>query len=127
MPNERTRSAVSDAPSRDWLLAVLRYAVTREEADLSAVLAIAEALDSRGSNSQPSSFHFFSRTSLEVCQAIQEEACLGRTAIIKRHLDRIEDSRLRRAFAAAVESALAQRPANSPKSHSPKLWRGLGS
>jgi len=125
MTKDRTLAAASDRPMNDWLLALLRYAVTREEADQSAVLAIAEAIDARGPRSESRTFDFFRRTSLELCQAIGEEASPGRSAIFKRHLDRIEDGRLRRAFAAAVDIEPPQRAADSTKPHRPELWRGL--
>ncbi len=92
----------------------------------SDVLAIAEAIDARGSRSESRTFDFFRRTSLELCQAIGEEASPARSVIIRRHLDRIEDARLRRAFAAAVEVELPQHDAASTKSRRPELWRGLG-
>lgn len=126
MPKEKTPATTSDEPTRDWLLAVLRYAVTRDAADLSVVLGLAEAIDARGSHSEPSSFEFFRRSSLELCQAIGEEASPGRSATIKRHLDRIEDARLRRAFAAAVEIELPHHAADGTKLRRPELWRGLG-
>ena len=109
----------------DWLLALLRYAVTRDDADQSAALAIAEAIDARGARSERS-FDFFHRTSLELCQAIGEEPSPARSVIIRRHLDRIEDARLRRAFAAAAEVELPQQDAASTKPRRPELWRGLG-
>ena len=75
--------------------------------------------------SELSPFDFFRRTSLELCQAITQEFAPGRSVIIKRHLDRIEDIRLRNVFAAAVDIGLPQRPAESAKAHHSELWRGL--
>ncbi len=115
----------SDERTRDWLLALLRYAVTRDADHLSAVLAIAEAIDARGSHAEPPSFDFFRRTSLELCEAIGEGPSPSRSAIIKRHLDRIEEGRLRRAFAAAVDIETPQHAADGTKAHRPELWRGL--
>lgn len=125
MTKERTLATTSNGRTRDWLLALLRYAVTRDAADLSTVLAIAEAIDARGAQAEPPSFDFFRRTSLELCRAIGEQASPGRSAIIRRHLDRIEDGRLRRAFAAAVDIETPQHAADGTKAHRPELWRGL--
>ena len=121
MPEERTPDAMNEAPARDWLFALLRYAVTRDDADQAAVLAIAEAIDARGSRAASTSFDFFRRTTLELCRAIREPGNPGRSAIIRRHLDRIEDDRLRRAFAVAVELP----DADSSGLRRPELWRGL--
>jgi hypothetical protein len=123
---ERALATTSDESMTDWLLALLRYAVTRDDADNATMLAIAEAIDARGSHTEPSSFDFFRRTSGELCQAIGEDASPDRSAIIKRHLDRIEDDRLRRVFAAAVEIEVPQHVADSAKHRRPELWRGLG-
>jgi hypothetical protein len=45
----------------------------------------------------------FRRTSSEVCKMIIALDDLRRTPILKRHIARIDDSRLRRAFHAAVD------------------------
>jgi hypothetical protein len=110
---------------QDWLLALLRYAVTRCDADRSAALAIAEAIDVRGGHTAPSSFDFFRRTSLELCKAISGETSHDHSVIVRRHLDRIEDVRLRRAFAAAVEVELEQPTGEIRKPRRSELWRGL--
>jgi hypothetical protein len=125
MTKAETLTTAPDQPMNDWLLALLRYAVTRDDADQSAVLVIAEAIDARGPRSELRTFDFFRRTSLELCRAIGEDASPGRSAIIKRHLDRIENVRLRRAFAAAVDIESPQNAADSTKPHRPQLWRGL--
>ena len=53
---------------REWLLLLLRFAITREVADRSAVQTLASELDCVGlSSSAPS---FFRRTSQEVCAAV---------------------------------------------------------
>ena len=71
MSKESISAATSRVPIDDWLLAVLRFAVTRDEADRSAVLVLAEAMDRSGASpARPSSFEFFRRSSIELCRAI---------------------------------------------------------
>ena len=55
---------------QEWLLLLLRYAVTREPSDRSAALAMADELDSLGGRWRPAAPRFFLRTSDEVCSAI---------------------------------------------------------
>ena len=123
LPKESAATEMRDAPTRAWLLALLRYAVTHDETDRSSVLAIAAAIDC--AQSGRASFNFFRRTSLELCSAIVDEASAGRAAIIRRHLDRVEDPRLRCAFAAAAEVEPPHHAAASANLRRPELWRGL--
>ena len=85
---------------REWLLAVLRFAVTLEPADRTTVLAIAEEIDRSGLPTV--SFAFFVRTTTELCHAIADIDDPQRIAILHRHLKRIDDPRLQRAFGAAI-------------------------
>jgi CBS domain-containing protein len=71
--------------------------------DLSATLALADEIDARGLEWRPSAPSFFRRTSNDVCKAIAALDDPRRTAILKRHLARIDDPALRRAFRAAVK------------------------
>lgn len=99
---------------RAWLLALLRLAVTGDRADRLEVMATARALDSLGtmpsdrktSNDQALSesvFHFFHATSIELCRAVADPTQPGYGDVLRRHIARIEDRRLKRAFAAAVD------------------------
>jgi hypothetical protein len=109
---------------RDWLLAVLRYALTLEQADRDAVLATARALDHCGGVAV--SFSFFAKTSVELCDAIADNNDPNRSAILKRHLARIEDHRLRRAFEAAVDwTRVAKTVSKSGPYQCNELWKGL--
>jgi hypothetical protein len=123
MTKGEAAAGTADPPTREWLLAMLRYAVTRNDADQSAVQMIAEALDARG---VPSSFDFFRRTSRELCLAIGEGASPRRTVVIRRQLDWIDDARVRRALAAALEVDLSEHAADGAKPRRSTLWRGLG-
>jgi alkyl sulfatase BDS1-like metallo-beta-lactamase superfamily hydrolase len=115
---------------RDWLLALLRYAVTLHDADKSAVLLIAEEIDKLGSRAEyRSAFEFFRGTSTELCSAILDRQNSMRSAILRLHLKRIDDWRLRRAFEAAIEfgdtSQIVSSVNKIRKRGSQKLWEGL--
>jgi hypothetical protein len=87
----------------DWLLLVLRFAITRRPEDRAAASALADQFDSLGAQGRQKS-EFFSRTTDNVCAALEAPANTGNTAILKTHLQRIEHRRLRRAFEAALGS-----------------------
>src|SRR5262249_2826261 len=87
---------------REWLLLLLRFAVTREIADRSMVSAAADELDSIGGRRRSDAPSFFQRTSRQVCDAILAADDPRNIAVLKRHLGRIDDVRLRLSFAAAV-------------------------
>lgn len=112
---------------RDWLLAILRFAVTLEQTDRATVLAIAEELDRAGSLG--ASFSFFIRISTELCNAIADKDDPKRVATLRSHLDRINDQRLRRAFDAAIEFEDTCQIASSVhkirKRGNQDLWKGL--
>jgi hypothetical protein len=109
---------------REWLLALLRFALTREPRDEAAATAVAEAIDSIGTQRGRSASNFFRRTSREVCRAIATPGDPKRVETLKKHLARIEDNRLRRAFQVTVEledKALR----SSTKARQRNLWSGL--
>jgi hypothetical protein len=118
-----------DRKIREWLLLLLRFAVTREPSDRSAVLAMADELDSLGARWRPAAPTFFARTSSEVCELILAVSDGHDHAVLRRHAARIEDPRLRRAFRAAV--GFEQPPAPQPgpmkdrRRKSRDLWKGL--
>ena len=114
---------------RDWLLAILRFAVTLEQADRAVVLAIAKEMDRRGVGVASTAFAFFARTSNELCDAIADRDDPKRVATLRRHLGRIDDRRLRRALEAAIEFGDASQEIKSAgKIRTPgsqDLWKGL--
>ena len=115
-----------DRKIREWLLLLLRFAVTRERADRSAVLALADELDAIGSWWRPAAPSFFRRTSREVCAAIDTAGSAPSAVVLHRHHARIDDPRLRQAFAAAVGlNLLPQRRVTKSKRKHPDLWKGL--
>jgi hypothetical protein len=112
---------------RAWQLAILRFAVTMDNADRLNVLALAAEVDRLGAPSTDASLHFFRRTSAEICSAIlggRDDA----DAVLARFQIEIEDPRLKRAFAAAVgigpASAAPVRKRPKPDND---LFRGLPS
>ena len=91
-----------DGKIREWLLLLLRFAITREPADWSAALAMADELDSRDPRWRPAAPSFFLRTSNEVCEAILAAGNRHANQVLEKHAIRIHEPQLRRAFRAAV-------------------------
>ena len=113
---------------RDWLLALLRFSVTLEPGDRAAVLAMADEMDRLGFVAKKPEFSFFLRTTTEVCNAVADREHAGRNQILREHLARVDDPRLRRAFQAVfnieeqdVEPAQQDRRATSMKSVQGKM------
>jgi hypothetical protein len=111
-----------------WHLAILRFAVSLDNADRLNILAIANEFDRPGRQHEDKrNFGFFRKTSSELCAAILQR---GETAdvILRQYLARIDDVRLRRALAAVLEverrePAVAKRRSNPGSG----LWKGLSS
>ena len=111
---------------RAWQLAMLRFAVTLDNADRLAVLAIAAEIDRLGPPpSGGTAFGFFRKTSAELCAAILQPNELNST-LLHRYLARIDDDRLKRAFAAAIEDGQPKLSSvSNPIRHNNDLWTGL--
>ena len=113
---------------RAWQLAILRFAVTMDNPDRLAVLAIASEIDRLGPqhDSRPA-FGFFRKTSAELCAAILRPNELSST-VLRQHLARIDDDRLKRVFAAAIETDQPEVSlVGKPIKRDLGLWRGLSS
>jgi|SRR6516225_396665 len=111
---------------REWLLLLLRFAITRDPKDEAAVIAMADEMDALGLQWRPSAPSFFRRTSSEVCRMIIALDDPRRATILKKHIARIDDSRLRRAFQAAVD--LERGSSTAPYEEKRRdLWVGLKS
>ncbi len=93
---------------RDWLLAIVRFAITLEQTDRQTVLAIAQEMDGLGFLPGRCSFSYFVRTSTSLCRAVADRDDPGRTAMLRRHLAAIGDRRLRQTTAAAFDLEGAQ-------------------
>jgi hypothetical protein len=115
---------------RNWLLAILRFAVTLRDEDRSAILVAADEIDRLEKTSgEQSAFKFFRNTSIEICSAILEKPNSRGSAVLRLHLNRIEDCRLRRAFAAAIKFGDSSQTIKSAdkfrKRGGQDLWKGL--
>lgn len=111
---------------REWLLLLLRFAISCDPTDKAAALAMADEIDALGQQWRPSAPSFFRRTTEEVCEAITAPYNSRRTSVLKKHIARIDDPRLRRAFHAAVD--IEQRsPFGPSEAKRQNLWRGLPS
>ena len=113
---------------RAWQLAILRFAVTLDNADRLAIMAIASEIDRLGPerDGKPD-FGFLRRTSAEVCAAILQPNELTAT-LLHQYLARIDDGRLKRAFAGALEADQTKTsPVIKPFRRDSGLWRGLSS
>ncbi|MGC1467698.1 MAG: hypothetical protein WA792_18450 [Pseudolabrys sp.] len=110
----------------DWLLLILRFAITRRLEDRVAASALAGQFDSLGVTRQRS--EFFSRTTNSVCAALEASDDAGNAAILKTHLQRIEHRRLRPAFEAVLrpgKTSLEPAAGRKRSRRRPDLWAGL--
>jgi hypothetical protein len=113
---------------RAWHLAILRFAVTLDNADKLGVFAIAAAIDRLGgSRDEKRQFGFFRKMSTDLCTSILRQDQTA-DATLRQYLADIDDVRLKRVFAAAIAielpdtTVVKRRP--KPKNN---LWRGLPS
>lgn len=111
-----------------WHLAILRYAVTLDNADRLAVFNIAREIDRLHARQDGSAaFEFFRRSSTDLCAAIRQPNART-SALLQQYLARIDDDRLKRALAAAIN---ADQPVASPIGRPARprvsLWKGLSS
>jgi len=111
-----------------WHLAILRFAVTLDNADRLGVFAIAAAIDRLGgSRDERHQFGFFRKMSTDICRSILRRNQTA-DATLRQYLAELDDVRLKRVFAAAIAielpdtTVVKRRP--EPKNH---LWRGLAS
>jgi hypothetical protein len=113
---------------RAWHLAILRFAVTLDNADKLGVFAIAATIDRLGgSREEKRQFGFFRKRSTDLCTSILRRDQTA-DATLRQYLADIDDVRLKRVFAAAIAidppdmTVVKRRP--KPKNN---LWRGLPS
>jgi hypothetical protein len=122
-----------DSPNRcerklqEWQLLLLRLAITRDPLDRVAVLAIADELDCLGELSwRPAAPSFFRRQSEQVCDAIVANRNAAHSTVLRTHIARIDDPRLRRAFRAALGlTTRSQQEAKGRRRKLLDLWAGL--
>jgi hypothetical protein len=113
---------------RTWQLALLRFAVTLDNADRLAVMAIASEIDRLDpQHDGKPDFSFFCRTSAALCAAILQPNEFTST-VLRQYFARIDDDRLKRAFAATIEADQPRpSPVGKPVKHDNRLWKGLPS
>jgi len=111
---------------RDWLLAILRFAITLEPEDRDQVLRQARKLDCPDTETGTNSFVFFMRTSFELCNAIADRSDTKRGVTVRRQLARIGEPRLRRALEGAIDLEPASIPGPPASQYwQSNLWKGL--
>lgn len=109
---------------RAWQLALLRFAVTLDESDRLNVAALAAELDRLGGKAGDT-FHFFRRTSSQLCAAISGQQ-QNAEATLECFCTQIEEPRLRLAFAAAAGTTHSEpAPPQARPKRNPGLFRGL--
>ena len=114
---------------RAWHLAILRFAVTLDRADELAVFAAAAEIDRLGRNSgDEHRFGFFRKMSTELCASITRRDPTA-DAVLRQYFARIDDARVRHAFAAVT--GIEPRPTVTAIKQSSRrensLWKGLTS
>jgi hypothetical protein len=108
---------------REWLLLLLRFAITLDPEDRLAVLLMANGFDRLARRCGRSAPTYFRRSSHEICDAITTLDDPKREAILDRHIARIGHPRLRQAFQAAVYPQ--RRTLDSFREKQPDLWTSL--
>jgi hypothetical protein len=109
---------------REWLLGILRFAVTLEQRDQAAVMCLAAEMDRLGASTTQSGFSYFSRTSTKLCDCIAAKHDFEKLAELCLHIEKIDDRRLRR----ALKGALFAKGNKSVRSRQPDreyLWKDL--
>jgi len=112
---------------RAWHLAILRFAVTRDNTDRLAVFAVAHEIDGLGRSQQSPGFGFFRKTSSALFAAIldRDEAA---DETLRQYLGQVDEARLRRALGAALAIELPTRATEKRRSRTTSsLWQGLPS
>jgi hypothetical protein len=111
---------------RQWLFAILRFAITLEQFDRADVLNLATQLDQLASLTKNNGFTFFVRTSVKLCDAIVAGSCSQSIATLRVFLDRIDHPPLRRAFEVVldIKSSRANRR-DLLRRNRENLWKGL--
>lgn len=117
-----------DRTIRAWLLALLRYAITLDDEDRLAALAAASEID-KSDPRRSGDFQFFHRTSASLCEAVANPV-RGNLDVVRCHLNRMSDERMKRAFAAVLDldqtlTQPAARMLREAERH--ELWKGLKS
>lgn len=111
---------------RAWHLALLRFALTLEDSDRQFVAVAAREIDQTGftSGGGRQDFRYFRTLSEELCRAVAEQAAAPSPGLCS-YIAKIEDTRIRRAFAAAMGIDDRPNTVSKPSKSREILWRGL--
>ena len=111
---------------RAWHLSLLRFALTLEEPDRQQVVAAAREIDRIGlsSGGGRQDFRYFRTLSEELCRAMAEQDNTPSSPLYS-YIAKIEDARIRRAFAAVLSIDIGSKPVSKPATSRDMLWRGL--
>jgi hypothetical protein len=109
---------------REWLLGILRFAVTLEQCDRAALMGLAAEMDRLGAGTTQSGFTYFTRASTKLWDCIVVKQGLANLAELWIHLEQINDNRLRFALEGALFEK-ARGPTRSRKLDREYLWKGL--
>lgn len=109
---------------REWLLGILRFAVTLERFDQAAVMSLAAEMDRLGASKTKSGFTYFTRTTMRLCDCIAAKHDFDNFAELWLHLEKVNDNRLRFALEGALFEK-ARAPIRSRKPNREYLWKGL--
>jgi|SRR5215475_1429604 hypothetical protein len=112
---------------REWLLLLLRFAITCDPKDQAAAFAMADEIDAFGHQWRPSAPSFFRRTSDEVCAAITALDDPKRATILKKHIPCCARAASGRAAATPPSSVMkSRRFTQSPRRQERAACRELG-
>jgi hypothetical protein len=87
---------------QQWLLAILRFAVTRDVMDRNVALGLAQEMDEPAGRRESDTFQFFRRTSTQFCDSISSPGDQSRYKALRRYFYWIDDRRLRFALEVAA-------------------------
>jgi len=119
-----SRALEEDHQVREWLLAILRFAVTLAPCDRSVVMSLAAEMDRLGSDRSSSTFSFFTRTSAKFCDCILTTGDMEKAAELRIYFESVTDDRLRRALEGAVFEK-APKSLFARGTNRDYLWKGL--
>src|SRR5262249_16622901 len=108
-----------------WHLAILRFAMTRENAERLAVFAVANEIDGLGRQHANRTFEFFRKTSAKLSAAIlsRDEAA---EVLLRQYLAQVGDVQSRRTLGAALKIELPNQITEKRRSKATSsLWQGL--
>lgn len=110
---------------RAWHLSLLRFALTLENSDRQQVATVAQEIDQTGLTSDArQDFRYFRRLSEELCRAVAEQNNT-QSSLLYSYIAKIEDARIRRAFAAIMGLDDHMSAANKTSKTRDMLWSGL--